>query len=59
MAANVQYCERFIELLIDMESVLHIRRTFNALFHSMHVMTHCKMAELCQRREGERLVAVE
>jgi intron-binding protein aquarius len=39
-----------------MESVMNIRRTFNSLLHSMHVLTHVKMSQLSQRVEGELFV---
>ncbi|CAD6193409.1 unnamed protein product [Caenorhabditis auriculariae] len=48
----IRYCERFVELLIDLESLLPTRRFFNAVLHSTHVLTHCLLSKLIQSEAG-------
>lgn len=45
----VRYCERFIELLIDLESIMQTRRFFNALMDDMHVLIIAQMSNLANR----------
>lgn len=49
---KIRYCERFLEFLIDLESLLPTRRFFNALLDGHHVVSSCKMTELIRRPEG-------
>ena len=45
----VRYCERFIELMIDLESIMQTRRFFNALMDDMHVVIISRMSNLAKR----------
>lgn len=48
----VHYCERALELMIDLEAQLPTRRFFNALLDASHVITHCTLSALIRREEG-------
>ncbi|TKR61786.1 hypothetical protein L596_028850 [Steinernema carpocapsae] len=50
--SSVQYCERFIALMIDLESLLATRRFFNALLHASHLMTFCTLSNLIKSEVG-------
>jgi intron-binding protein aquarius len=50
----IRYCERFLELMIDLEALLPTRRFFNALLDDMHVVIVSKMSNLIKRpNEGK------
>ncbi|ESP05343.1 hypothetical protein LOTGIDRAFT_227972 [Lottia gigantea] len=49
----VKYCERFMELMIDIEAQLPTRRFFNVLMDDHHVVEISKLSPLCQREEGK------
>lgn len=49
----VQYCERFLELMIDLESQLPTRRFFNTLLNSLNLVIKCKISALSKRPEGK------
>ncbi|GAB6024502.1 hypothetical protein CHUAL_009656 [Chamberlinius hualienensis] len=49
----VQYCERFLELLIDLEALLHTRRFFNVVLDDCHVVIKCSLSHLLKRPEGK------
>lgn len=50
---QVHYCERFIELLIDLEALLPTRRWFNTVLDDSHLLVHCHLSGLMQRvKEG-------
>jgi len=49
----VHYCERFLELLIDLEALLPTRRCFNAVMDDCHLVTRCHLSALNQRPEGK------
>ncbi|CAI4223582.1 unnamed protein product [Auanema sp. JU1783] len=49
---DIRYCERFIELMIDLESLLQTRRFFNAILHSSHLLTHCLLSKLITSEAG-------
>ena len=42
----VRYCDRFLELLIDLEAQLPTRRFFNTLLDDHHVVLFCRFAFL-------------
>lgn len=46
------FCERFIEFLIDLDSVSIIRRLFNAILDDSHVLIICKNSNLSRRPDG-------
>ncbi|CAI5452967.1 unnamed protein product [Caenorhabditis angaria] len=48
----IRYCEKFIELLIDLESLLPTRRFFNAVLHSSHILTYCIQSKLISSDAG-------
>ena len=52
-ADKVQYCERFIELLIDIEAQLPTRRFFNVLLDDSHCVVKCQLSDLVKRKEGK------
>lgn len=49
----VHYCERFLELMIDLESQLPTRRFFNTLLHSCNLIVRCQLSTLAAREEGK------
>lgn len=49
---KVHYCERFLELLIDLEALLPTRRFFNTVLDDSHLVVRCKIAPLTKRSEG-------
>nr|XP_027195833.1 RNA helicase aquarius-like [Dermatophagoides pteronyssinus] len=49
----IRYCERFIEFLIDIESLLPTRRFFNAIVDDLHVITVSRLSILAQKRPNE------
>ncbi|KAK0408994.1 hypothetical protein QR680_004283 [Steinernema hermaphroditum] len=48
----VLYCERFIALMIDLESLLATRRFFNALLQASHLITYCTLSNLITEEVG-------
>ncbi|XP_067847483.1 RNA helicase aquarius [Heptranchias perlo] len=51
----VHYCERFIELMIDLEALLPTRRWFSTVLDDSHLVTHCYLSNLVQREKEGRL----
>lgn len=51
-AETVRYCERFLELLIDLEALLPTRRFFNTVLDDSHLVVRCALAPLIRREEG-------
>ena len=49
----VHYCERFLELVIDLEALLPTRRFFNVVMDDGHLVTRCHLSALCRRSEGK------
>ncbi|XP_044292133.1 RNA helicase aquarius isoform X1 [Varanus komodoensis] len=50
---KVHYCERFIELMIDLEALLPTRRWFNTILDDAHLVVHCYLSSLAKRdKEG-------
>ncbi|KAF0044147.1 hypothetical protein F2P81_003305 [Scophthalmus maximus] len=50
---KVHYCERFIELMIDLEALLPTRRWFNTVLDDSHLVVSCHLSSLTQReKEG-------
>lgn len=54
----VRYCERFVELLIDLEALLPTRRFFNTVMDDCHVVVRCSLAPLVRREEGKLFAQV-
>jgi intron-binding protein aquarius len=50
---KVHYCERFLELMIDLEALLPTRRFFNTVLDDCHLVTRCKLSQLCKREDGQ------
>lgn len=50
---TVRYCERFLELMIDLEALLPTRRFFNTVLDDCHLVVRCALAPLIQREEGQ------
>ncbi|XP_066245723.1 RNA helicase aquarius [Euwallacea similis] len=49
---KVQYCERFLELMIDLEALLPTRRFFNTVLDDCHLVVRCQLSGLVRRSEG-------
>ncbi|XP_036448843.1 RNA helicase aquarius isoform X1 [Colossoma macropomum] len=50
---KVHYCERFVELMIDLEALLPTRRWFNTVLDDSHLVVNCHLSSLTQReKEG-------
>ncbi|XP_064421049.1 RNA helicase aquarius [Latimeria chalumnae] len=52
---KVHYCERFIELMIDLEALLPTRRWFNTVLDDSHLVVHCYLSGLIQREKDGHL----
>ncbi|XP_040267292.1 RNA helicase aquarius [Bufo bufo] len=52
---KVHYCERFIELMIDLEALLPTRRWFNTVLDDSHLVVHCYLSNLCNREQEGHL----
>ncbi|XP_003696210.1 RNA helicase aquarius isoform X1 [Apis florea] len=50
---KVRYCERFLELVIDLEALLPTRRFFNTVMDDCHLVVRCQLSNLLHRLEGE------
>lgn len=48
----LNYCERFLELLIDLETSLPTRRFFHVVLDDVHLIDRCYLASLSKRDEG-------
>nr|CAD7445579.1 unnamed protein product [Timema bartmani] len=55
----VHYCERFLELIIDLEALLPTRRFFNTVLDDCHLVVRCHLASLTQRLEGNLFSQLE
>ncbi|XP_024936105.1 RNA helicase aquarius isoform X2 [Cephus cinctus] len=49
---KVRYCERFLELVIDLEALLPTRRFFNTVMDDCHLVVRCQLSNLLHRPEG-------
>ncbi|XP_077394248.1 RNA helicase aquarius isoform X2 [Festucalex cinctus] len=50
---KVHYCERFVELMIDLEALLPTRRWFNTVLDDSHLVVSCHLSSLTHReKEG-------
>lgn len=52
-ADKIHYCERFIELTVDLEALLPTRRFFNVLIDDAHLVVRCRMSGLAKRSDGK------
>ncbi|CAG10389.1 unnamed protein product [Tetraodon nigroviridis] len=52
---RVHYCERFIELVIDLEALLPTRRWFNTMLDDSHMLVRCRLSGLIHREEEGHL----
>ena len=50
---HVSFCERFMELMVDMMARLPTRRWFHLILESTHMITHSDLSTLATRREGQ------
>ncbi|KAK7100268.1 RNA helicase aquarius-like [Littorina saxatilis] len=53
---KVRYCERFLELMVDIEAQLPLRRFVDSLLDDKHVVVHSKLSALGRRPEGSLFV---
>lgn len=49
----VRYCERFLELMVDLEALLPTRRFFNTVMDDCHLLVRCQLSNLVERPEGQ------
>ncbi|XP_057315687.1 RNA helicase aquarius-like [Hydractinia symbiolongicarpus] len=49
----VTFCERFIELMLDLQSLLPTRRFFNVLIDNHHVVVRCRLSNLAKHEKGK------
>ncbi|KAL7286116.1 hypothetical protein TKK_0019630 [Trichogramma kaykai] len=49
---KVHYCERFLELMIDLEALLPTRRYFHTVLDDCHLVVRCQLSNLLKRQEG-------
>nr|XP_034177201.1 RNA helicase aquarius [Osmia lignaria]XP_034177203.1 RNA helicase aquarius [Osmia lignaria] len=52
LSDKVRYCERFLELVIDLEALLPTRRFFNTVMDDCHLVVRCQLSNLLHRPEG-------
>ncbi|MBN3298778.1 AQR helicase, partial [Amia calva] len=52
---KVHYCERFIELMIDLEALLPTRRWFNTVLDDSHLVVSCYLSGLTHREKDGHL----
>ena len=57
-ADKVHYCERFLELMIDLTAQLPTRRFFNLVMDDAHVVVKAKLSSLVHREDGKLFVQV-
>ncbi len=56
---QIHYCERFIELMVDLEAQLPIRRFFNTVMDDAHVVVRSKLAHISKREDGKLFTQVK
>jgi len=49
----MHYCERFLEMMIDLESQLHTRRYINSLVNALNLIVKCEVAPLSSHPDGK------
>lgn len=49
---HINYCERFLEMLIDLETSLPTRRFFHVVLDDIHLINRCYLSSLSKRDEG-------
>ena len=49
----IKYCERFLELMIDLESQLPTRRFFNTILVNSNLLIKCEISKFSKRTEGK------
>ncbi|XP_008195128.2 RNA helicase aquarius [Tribolium castaneum] len=49
---KIHYCERFLELVTDLEALLPTRRFFNTVLDDSHLVVRCQLSALIKRPEG-------
>lgn len=52
LSDKVRYCERFLELVIDLEALLPTRRYFTTVMDDNHLVVRCQLSNLLHRPEG-------
>ncbi|XP_023293066.2 RNA helicase aquarius [Lucilia cuprina] len=50
---TILYCERFLELMIDLEALLPTRRFFNTVLDDSHLLVRAQISNLVQRPDGK------
>lgn len=56
---QVHYCERFLELITDLEALLPTRRFFNTVLDDCHLVVRCQLSNLVNRPEGHLFCQVK
>ncbi|KAL1114794.1 hypothetical protein AAG570_007618 [Ranatra chinensis] len=54
----IHYCERFLELMIDLEASLPTRRFFNTVLDDSHLLLVCEMSPLVKNPQGKLFAQV-
>ena len=55
---KMSYCERFIELMVDLEAQLPTRRFFNTVMDDTHMVVHSRFSQLAKRDDGQLFTQV-
>ena len=55
---KIHYCERFLELMIDLEAQLPTRRFFNTVMDDAHLVIKASLSALTQREDGKLFLQV-
>ena len=55
---KIHYCERFLELMIDLEAQLPTRRFFNTVMDDAHLVVRANLSALRQREDGKLFAQV-
>jgi len=48
----LRYCERFMELMIDLQALLPTRRYINVLVDDLHLIVRCQLSPLLEHGDG-------
>jgi len=46
------YCERFLELMVDLQALLPTRRYVNVLIDDLHLIVRCQMSPILEHGDG-------
>ena len=46
------YCERFLELMVDLQALLPTRRYINVLIDDLHLIVKCQLCPILEHGDG-------